>query len=176
LVRPSISYILRISLAGVPLRRRLISDGWLWFAFPATVFCAALSVPYLSSRADFFVALPLRHAFSLVCHQLPDRSFGIFGAPIAVCARCLGIYLGSALGLLLRTSRRIALHLLLAAVALNALDWLAEAARLYSNWLTARFVLGLALGAVATLLISSSMPLPAALTGSTVQTDCRPDP
>ena len=32
---------------------------------------------------------------SLICHQIPDRSFHWHGAQLAVCARCTGIYLGA---------------------------------------------------------------------------------
>jgi uncharacterized membrane protein len=32
--------------------------------------------------------------FSPTCHQIPARSFFIFGYPLAVCGRCLGIYFG----------------------------------------------------------------------------------
>src|SRR5690349_6962040 len=35
---------------------------------------------------------------SLVCHQLPDRSFHLGAFQLAVCARCVGIYAGGALG------------------------------------------------------------------------------
>jgi uncharacterized membrane protein len=38
-------------------------------------------------------------AGSLICHQLPERSFHLFGAQLPVCARCLGIYAGVAIGL-----------------------------------------------------------------------------
>jgi uncharacterized membrane protein len=34
-------------------------------------------------------------AGSLVCHQLPARSFHLFGAQLPVCARCVGIYAGA---------------------------------------------------------------------------------
>lgn len=33
-------------------------------------------------------------AGSLICHQLSDRSFHLFGAQLPVCARCAGIYAG----------------------------------------------------------------------------------
>jgi uncharacterized membrane protein len=35
---------------------------------------------------------------AFICHQIPDRSFHLGGFQIPVCARCLGIYAGFALG------------------------------------------------------------------------------
>ena len=35
---------------------------------------------------------------SLVCHQIPERSFHFAGFQLPVCARCLGIYLGAFAG------------------------------------------------------------------------------
>lgn len=35
---------------------------------------------------------------SLICHQLPQRSFHLAGAQLPVCARCTGLYLGAAIG------------------------------------------------------------------------------
>ena len=37
---------------------------------------------------------------SVICHQLPERSFHLWGAQMPVCARCAGIYLGAALAVL----------------------------------------------------------------------------
>ena len=37
-------------------------------------------------------------AGSLLCHQRADRSFHVRGAQIAVCARCLGLYIGAIVG------------------------------------------------------------------------------
>jgi uncharacterized membrane protein len=125
---------------------------------PLAFALTAVAVPYLLTRGYPAIAFPLQHAFSLICHQRPERSFYLFGAPIAVCARCLGIYLGAAVGLLFRAPRRIAIQLLIAAAALNLIDGLAELAGLHGNWITVRFVLGLALGAAGALLISSSVP------------------
>lgn len=39
-------------------------------------------------------------ALTFACHQMPERSFMIVGVALPVCARCIGIYLGSAAGLL----------------------------------------------------------------------------
>lgn len=54
---------------------------------------AIFLAPYLKSRSDprsaFFYFL-----FSPVCHQIPSRSFFIFGHSLAVCSRCLGVYSG----------------------------------------------------------------------------------
>jgi uncharacterized membrane protein len=39
-------------------------------------------------------------AGSLVCHQIPDRSFHLAGVQLPVCARCAGLYAGAAIGVL----------------------------------------------------------------------------
>lgn len=48
-------------------------------------------------------------AGSLVCHQLPARSFHVAGQPFAVCGRCTGLYVSALAGglLALMGSRRI---------------------------------------------------------------------
>jgi uncharacterized membrane protein len=35
---------------------------------------------------------------SFICHQIPERSFHLAGFQLPVCARCLGIYVGAAVG------------------------------------------------------------------------------
>ena len=35
---------------------------------------------------------------AVICHQISERSFHVDGAQLSVCARCLGIYAGFALG------------------------------------------------------------------------------
>lgn len=54
----------------------------------------------------------LRRAYAPVCHQQAERSVLIGGSPQAVCARCAGLYLGGATGLLaaigfVRSRRRL---------------------------------------------------------------------
>jgi len=42
---------------------------------------------------------------SVICHQLPERSFHLGIAQLPVCARCVGIYAGAAVGMALAASR-----------------------------------------------------------------------
>jgi uncharacterized membrane protein len=63
----------------------LLAVGWLlWLLTAPFLFTPLSSAAYLIG--------------SLVCHQLPDRSFHLGGIQLPVCARCLGIYAGSAVG------------------------------------------------------------------------------
>ncbi|HWS97500.1 MAG TPA: DUF2085 domain-containing protein [Candidatus Methylomirabilis sp.] len=123
---------------------------------PLALACAAVSVPLLYAHLPV-LALALQRGFSLVCHQHADRSFSLFGGSVAVCARCLGIYLGAAAGLLVRLPRQLALRFFLAALAVNAIDGLAEFAGMHGNWMLLRFSLGFALGTAAAMLVAASI-------------------
>jgi len=56
-------------------------------------------MPVISARLGMPVLAGLSYlVFTPFCHQLPDRSFHLLGVPLAVCARCTGIYLGIFIG------------------------------------------------------------------------------
>lgn len=122
---------------------------------PAMLATVAIAVPWLLVHSPE-MGIALQRGFALACHQQAERSFILFGGSVAVCARCLGIYLGAASGMLLRVSRRVAWRWLIAAVAVNLVDWLAEVAGLHGNWMFARFALGFALGAIAAMMVTGS--------------------
>src|SRR5262245_44774100 len=65
----------------------LLSTAWLFLILTAALLPTALSASVYAVG-------------SLVCHQLPDRSFHIGSFQLPVCARCVGIYVGGALGAL----------------------------------------------------------------------------
>jgi uncharacterized membrane protein len=131
---------------------------------PLTLAALAIAAPLLSTSP--LVSLAIRKFFSIVCHQDPARSFSIHGAPVAVCVRCLGIYLGAALGAASSSagpalrdrqawaSRPRLLAALAITAALNTLDVAAEWTNLHGNLPTLRFTLGLALGAAIGVLVA----------------------
>lgn len=144
----------RVRVLTLPLKRySALSIGWA--LAPLAFAGVACAVPWLLVRFSP-LALALQYGFSLVCHQRPDRSFFLFAGTVAVCTRCLGIYLGAAIGLVFRVPRQVAWRLLLATTATSAIDFLAELSGLHRNWMFARFALGLALGTAAAMLVTSS--------------------
>ena len=56
--------------------------------------------PYLYD-INTAASVALYSIYKLVCHQMPSRSFFIFGHQMAVCARCFGIYTGFLVGMLI---------------------------------------------------------------------------
>jgi uncharacterized membrane protein len=60
-----------------------------------------LYVPIAVAGGTISIASALSHAYGQVCHQIPERSFHLFGRPLGVCSRCSGIYVGYLLGLLI---------------------------------------------------------------------------
>jgi uncharacterized membrane protein len=64
-----------------------------------------LLAPYLRSRSSPWAGLAYA-IYRPVCHQVAERCLRCFGQPLAVCARCSGIYLGFLLGLGLYASLR----------------------------------------------------------------------
>ena len=77
-----------LTLAGILL--------WLGLIFLA---------PYLKSQ-DSGLNIFAYLIFAPICHQIPARSFFLFGHPLAVCGRCLGIYFGFLGGMGLYALRR----------------------------------------------------------------------
>ena len=87
-------------MAPTPLERALARAlPALAVAWPVLVLLA----PWLGSSAAggggaAWLSAAAYSLGSLVCHQRPERSFHLFGAQLPVCARCTGLYVSGALG------------------------------------------------------------------------------
>ena len=99
-------------------------------------------------------------AGAVICHQLPDRSFFWAGHQLPVCARCTGLYVSGALGVIvwmtIKTARRwrplaieprVALRLLAIAAVPTALSFAAGVPGIWDGSNTTRALLAIPLGA-----------------------------
>ena len=60
----------------------------LFFLFGSTL------APILAYLKCYELSAKLTSTYMFSCHQQPDRSFWLFGYPVALCCRCYGFYLG----------------------------------------------------------------------------------
>ena len=83
-----------MSRPAVLLQRAFVGLSATWAAALAGA-TAAASQP-MPGHATYLFALAVYAIGAAVCHQLPERSFHVWGRQMPVCARCTGIYLGAA--------------------------------------------------------------------------------
>jgi uncharacterized membrane protein len=86
-----------VEIPQLVVGKRLLSSA---FALGAALWAILLGTAPLVATVTVAGAALIYAAGSLICHQLPERSFHLAGAQLPVCARCYGLYLGVALGAL----------------------------------------------------------------------------
>ena len=124
-------------------------------AITAFILILILLAPLAAAKNYSHLAIVAYRSFAAVCHQLPERSYFIDGRPLAVCARCTGIYGGFALLLvlypLIRPLRSTYLPppkwLFLGALPL-AIDFSLTFFGIWENTHTSRLLTGMLLGGV----------------------------
>ena len=130
-------------------------------AFAAAIWCAAFVLAPWLEHHGAGAGSWLRLAFSPTCHQQPERCLDLGTGPLAVCARCAGLYTGGLLGLLAAVSSgvrvRPSLATLVGAAAPTILDFAAGLAGLPSLPSWPRFTIALAPGAVLGLLLADAV-------------------
>jgi uncharacterized membrane protein len=80
-------------------RARVVYAGLLVavFSFLALILVA----PWLRTHEHPLLGQVIYGGLAKSCHQMPERSFWLFGAAMPVCSRCFSLYAGGALGFLL---------------------------------------------------------------------------
>jgi uncharacterized membrane protein len=109
-----------------------------------------------------------RGIFSHLCHQQTGRCIAVGGTAMAVCARCLGIYVGIVVGCAFHALRYSRFKVsstwlwinLLGAACTNGLDVLLEAWQAYGNLPILRLALGLYLGVSLALFVLGRVTTP----------------
>ncbi|HEV2707518.1 MAG TPA: DUF2085 domain-containing protein [Pyrinomonadaceae bacterium] len=131
--------------------------AWAALLTAVTLFlCLIAAAPWARAEGHETLAGVLYMSFGTVCHQMPERSFYLFGFPLAVCARCLGLYVGAAAGVLLYPAvRRLersdvpARGWLLVAAVPTSFDFALGLFGIWANTHLSRFLTASLLGAVA---------------------------
>ena len=110
--------------------------------------------PLVAASGHDEAAFVIYQGLKNVCHQMPERAFWVAGHPLAVCARCLGIYAGFAAAVLLYPlSRRLERagaprrEWLILALAPTAADFALGITGVWANTHSSRFLTGAWLGA-----------------------------
>lgn len=124
------------------------------FALAAGVLCLVVVAIPIAEDRGMAGASWIRLALRPACHQIGDRCLDLGSGPLAVCARCSGLYAGAFLGLLVTATAgrrfRPPWALLGAAAAPTVIDFVLGQLGLPSldNWprFWAAFVPGLLLG------------------------------
>ena len=132
------------------VRRIWLISGTVVFAILSLIVIAPLT-----AETHGKLATSIYGGFAVVCHQLSERSYFIFGHKLAVCSRCTGLYAGFALTFLLypllRPLRSVdwppPVWLVLASMPL-VIDFGLTFLGIWENTHTSRLLTGLLLGSV----------------------------
>lgn len=119
-----------------------------------------MAAPILEHTGHTALSATIYTAFRPICHQIPERSFHIFGEQLAVCARCSGIYFGFAAGIIMYpVVRRLndfntpsRLWLLLAPIP-TAIDFALTFFGIWENTHWSRFITAALFGVVAAIYV-----------------------
>jgi hypothetical protein len=113
------------------LRRAFVAASTTWAAgLPLSAYVVA--APHVALPLALIVTAAYG-AGSIVCHQLPGRSFHLWGAQLPVCARCTGIYVGAALASMVSGMRHASLENVADGVSRTSLPGVNRLVRLKSD-------------------------------------------
>ncbi len=107
------------------------------------------AVPYSETkekRRDRKWQTLMRFGASTGCHQMPERSFFLFGYQFPVCARCTGVFLGNVLGFVLFFAKGFSMLAALAGCLAMLTDWLLQRLHIAESTNVRRFLTGIAGG------------------------------
>jgi len=127
-------------------------DTKIVFAFVTAIPALILGAAALCTWAVAHGASPQwRLLFRVLCHGIATRCLTLWGTPMPICSRCVGIYLGMLAGLLAfllipRLRERVMRPIAFAAAVPLAVDGLTQLARLRESTNTLRMETGLLAG------------------------------
>ena len=147
---------------SLPKIRSLQKTVYALIVFLSMLWCSAFFLaPYLAKGGPFsrMVSFMVTLFFSPICHQIPERSFHLWGSPLAVCIRCTSIYVGFFCGVLLLpfftrylTDKRQP-KLFLVAILPTGTEFILSHYHIYTPGLLIRILSGWLLGCISSFII-----------------------
>jgi uncharacterized membrane protein len=132
-----------------------------FFLSAMVIWCSfILAAPLLAKFEYQFGSGLIYLFFSKICHQIPERSFFIFGKQLAVCSRCTGLYFGFLVGAILypfifklnRVTTPSPKYLFIACIPIGV-DIFIRTFHIAENTFASRLITGLILGATTIIFI-----------------------
>jgi len=117
-------------------------------AIPAAILSASTLCAWAIAQG---ASMRWRVLFRIMCHGIPERCLYLFGVPMPICARCVGIYAGLIAGLIafrllpMITEKAMRIAAFIAVTPL-AIDGLTQLARLRESTNPLRLATGIAAG------------------------------
>lgn len=81
--------------------------------------------------------------FQPCCHQMPERSFFIKGYQMPVCARCVGVFISSAIAIFVFFKKRISIITSILMSFIMLIDWLLQFFKIKQSNNVRRLITGL---------------------------------
>ncbi len=118
--------------------------------YSAFLFLSGVLPPILAHFKFYQLSGNLTYLMSAACHQQPDRSFWLLGYPMALCSRCLGVYLGFFVYLSKRLSNldedKIKISIIIFLLIISSLDIFLNFLLNINTGIIIRFIIGNCIG------------------------------
>lgn len=123
--------------------------------YSAAAVMSAVLTPVFAHFGEYSFSAKLSFILSDMCHQNPLRSFHLFGYPLGLCARCLGVYTGFAAGAILKYKIKNVYLIWAAVIAIT--DIILNSIIKYDTTNTVRFIAGILTGLLIVSLIKKEI-------------------
>ncbi len=124
--------------------------------YSAFFWICALITPFLSAVGEYNLSAKISYILSNACHQNPERSFWLWGYPVSLCARCIGVYIGTTFCciLVLFNKLNISIKVFFIIILFCLTDLILNLFNINTGNIT-RFCIGLIMGLLITITVNS---------------------
>ena len=117
---------------------------------------ASALAPVMAHIGQYELSAKLTSLFIYSCHQQPDRTFWFLGYPMALCCRCYGVYIGTAISSIFAIYNKLKInkHLIILFILISCVDLYINygmGIRVHNTGNVTRFIVGIIMGLLITI-------------------------